>query len=169
MPTCLPLVLRRCHDCGAASFRAGGKFRINAHHKLLDVWLLVLCTGCGTTAKLSVLERATVRSIPPDRLDRFHANDSGLVAEVLRDPAVHRRNRVALDWTGAWRLVAAGPGETIAVHFAAPIPVRPVRLIAEGCGFKRSEVERLIADGRIVSAQRLSGKISSDFELTLRC
>nr|WP_202436616.1 DUF1062 domain-containing protein [Streptomyces sp. SID5910] len=174
MPTRLPLVLRRCHACAAGYFRADGKFRVNAHHKLLDAWLLVLCTSCGETAKLTVLERTQVRSLRPELLDRMHANDIGLAAELLQDPVLRRRNRVALDWDGAWRLDTGGPGHLdseamdVSVGFAARIPVRPVRLIAEGCGLSRAEVERLIAEGSLVSAVRLNGKLSDDFTFTLK-
>ena len=35
-------------------YRTQGKFRVNANHKLLDVWLLALCAQCGETIKLSV-------------------------------------------------------------------------------------------------------------------
>lgn len=174
MPTRLPLVRRRCHACASERFRASGKFRVNANHKLLDVWLLVLCTGCGETTKLTVLERTAVRAIRPELLDRLHRNDPGLTAELLQDPAVRRRNRVALDWTGAWRLDTGGPVPPddevvdVAVHFAARIPVRPVRLIAEGCDLPRAEVERLIAEGRVVSAVRLGGVLHDDFTFTLK-
>jgi hypothetical protein len=41
-------------------------------------------------------------------------------------------------------------------------------LIAEGCGLSRGEVDRLIADGKIVSTTKLSGKVSSDFAFTLK-
>lgn len=174
MPTCLPLVLRRCHTCASERFRANGKFRVNAHHKLLDAWLLVLCTACGDTAKLSVLERAHVRSVRPEMLDRMHDNDSDLAAELLQDPVVQRRNRIALDWDNAWRLDTGGSDHLdlevidVSVRFAARIPVRPVRLIAEGCGLSRGEVERLIAEGKLVSAVRLSGRLSGDFTFTLK-
>ncbi|MFB8775327.1 DUF1062 domain-containing protein [Streptomyces broussonetiae] len=174
MPTCLPTVLRRCHVCASGRFRANGKFRVNAHHKLLDAWLLVLCTGCGDTAKLTVWGRMNVRSVRPGLLDRMHDNDPGLAAELLRDPALQRRNRVALDWTGAWRLDTGGSDHLdrevidVSVHFAARIPVRPVRLVAEGCGLTRAEAERLVADGRLVSAVRLNGKLSDDFTFTLK-
>lgn len=174
MPTCLPLVLRRCHTCASERFRANGKFRVNAHHKLLDAWLLVLCTACGDTAKLSVLERAHVRSVRPAMLDRMHDNDRGLAAELLQDPVVQRRNRIALDWDNAWRLDTGGSDHLdlevidVSVRFAARIPVRPVRLIAEGCGLSRGEVERLIAEGKLVSAVRLSGRLSGDFTFTLK-
>ncbi|GAA2588537.1 DUF1062 domain-containing protein [Streptomyces roseoviolaceus] len=174
MPTCLPFVLRRCHTCASEHFRANGKFRVNAHHKLLDAWLLVLCTACGETAKLTVLERMNVRSVRSELLDRLHDNDPGLAAELLQDPAVRRRNRVALDWDNAWRLETGGSDHLdrevidVSVRFAARIPVRPVRLIAEGCGLSRAEAERLITEGKLVSAVRLSGKLSGDFTFTLK-
>ena len=174
VPTCLPLIVRRCHACAADRFRASGRFRVNANHKLLDAWLLALCTACGQTAKLAVLERMNVRSIRPDMLDRLHGNAPSLIAELLQDPGVQRRNRIALDWDNAWRLDASGSsqpdGEAIevCVRFGAPIPVRPVRLIAEAFGLSRAEVERLIAEGKLVAAVRLTGKLSGDFTFTLK-
>jgi len=174
MPTCLPLVLRRCHACASERFRANGKFRVNAHHKLLDAWLLVLCTACGDTAKLTVLERMNVRSVRPELLDRMHDNDPGLAAELLQDPVVRHRNRIALDWDNAWRLDTGGSDHLdrevidVSVRFAARIPVRPVRLIADGCRLPRAEVERLITEGKLVSAVRLSGRLTGDFTFTLK-
>ncbi|MBB5866875.1 hypothetical protein F4553_000254 [Allocatelliglobosispora scoriae] len=174
MPTRMPLVLRRCHACASETFRANGKFRVNANHKLLDVWLLVLCTSCGDTAKLTVLERTNVRSIPPELLDRLHDNDLGLAAELLQDPVVQHRNRIALDWDDAWRLDTGGSDHLdrevvdVSVRFGARIPVRPARLIAEGFALSRGEVERLITEGKLVSAVRLSGKLSGDFTYTLK-
>ncbi|MEU9668875.1 DUF1062 domain-containing protein [Streptomyces bobili] len=175
-PTCLPVVLRRCHACASERFRANGKFRVNANHKLIDAWLLVLCTTCGETAKLTVLERTNVRSVRPALLARLHDNDPVLAAELLQDPALRRRNHIALDWTDAWRLDTEGSDHLdrdredidVTVRFAARIPVRPVRLIAEGCGLTRAEVERLIEEGSLVSATRLTGKLSDDFTFTLK-
>jgi hypothetical protein len=174
VPTCLPRVLRRCHTCASERFRSSGKFRVNAHHKLIDAWLLALCTMCGETTKLTVLERMNVRSVRPELLDLLHDNDPGLAAELLQDPVVRRRNRIALDWGNAWRLETGGSAQLedeaieVSVRFAARIPVRPVRLVAEGFGFSRAEVERLITEGNLVSAVRLSGKLSGDFTFTLK-
>ena len=175
VPTCLPLIRRRCHVCASERFRPSGRFRVNANHKLIDAWLLALCIACEETAKLTVLERMNVRSIRPELLDRLHDNDPGLTAELLQDPVVQRRNRMALDWDNAWRLDTGGSEHPdrevidVSVRFAARIPVRPVRLIAEGCGLSRAEVERLITEGKLVSAVRLSGKLSGDFTFTLKC
>ncbi|MDX3612066.1 DUF1062 domain-containing protein [Streptomyces europaeiscabiei] len=174
VPTCLPLVSRRCHACASERFRASGRFRVNANHKLIDAWLLALCTACGETAKLTVLERMNVGSVRPELLDRLHDNDPGLTAELLLDPVVLRRNRIALDWDDAWRLDTGGSDRLdrrvidVSVHFAARIPVRPVRLIAEGCGLSRAEVERLVREGKLVSSVRLSGKLSGDFAFMLK-
>jgi len=174
VPTCLPLVRRRCHTCASERFRASGKFRVNANDKLIDAWLLALCTACGETAKLTVLERVNVRSVRPELLDRLHDNDPGLTVELLQDPVVQRRNRIALDWDNAWRLDTDGTDHLerevidVSVRFAARIPVRPVRLIAEGCGLSRAEVERLIREGKLVSVVRLSGKLVGDFTFTLK-
>ncbi|NYI92011.1 hypothetical protein HNR02_005386 [Amycolatopsis endophytica] len=173
-PVCLPVVLRRCHSCAAGRFRADGTFRVNAHHKRLDAWLLARCTGCGATTKLTILERVAVRTVRPGLLRRLHDNDPDLAASLLRDPFVRRRNHIALDWEGAWRLDTGGPDHLdhevidVDVRFAAPVPVRPLRLIAEGCNLSRAEVDRLLAAGRLVSAIRLSGKRSGDFTFTLK-
>ncbi|MEV4142044.1 DUF1062 domain-containing protein [Amycolatopsis sp. NPDC049691] len=174
LPTRLPLVRRRCHACASETFRTTGKFRVNAHHKLIDAWLLALCVSCGDTIKLTVFERTNVRAVRPELLDRLHHNDPGLAAELLRDPVLLRRNRVALDWDGAWRLDTGGTDHLdrevidVSVHFAAPIPIRPVRLIADGCALSRAEVERLLGEGKLVSAVRLDGRLSSDFTFTLK-
>lgn len=173
-PTGLPLISRRCRTCPSARYRPHGKFRVNANHKLLDVWLLALCVGCGKTVKLTVLERIPVRAIDPPTLTRFHDNDVALTAKLLADPGLLRRNGVALDWDGAWTLqktrmeaVQADVVDT-AVHFVQAIPIRRTRLLSVGLGVSRSEVERLVADGNLSSAHNLSGKSSSDFTFTLR-
>ncbi|MFD9026062.1 DUF1062 domain-containing protein [Streptomyces parvulus] len=174
MPTCLPLVLRRRRSCGGGRFRPNGRFRANAHHKLIEAWLLALRTTCGDTAKLAVFERTRVRSVPRGLLDRPHANDPLLAAESLGDPAALRRSRVTLDRTGARRLDTGGSDHLdrevldVAVRFAARIPVRPVRLIAQGCGLSRSEVGRMAAEGRVVSAVRLDARLTDGFTFTLK-
>ncbi|MFF1840004.1 DUF1062 domain-containing protein [Streptomyces sp. NPDC058231] len=95
VPTCLPIVLHRCHTCASGRFRANEGFRVNANHKLLDAWLLALCTECGDTTNLTVLERMNVRSIRTELLNLLHDNDNdndpGLAAELLQDPAWARR------------------------------------------------------------------------------
>ncbi|MEU1201201.1 DUF1062 domain-containing protein [Streptomyces sp. NPDC005813] len=92
VPTCLPIVLRRCHRCVPGRFRAHGRFRATANHKLLEAWLLALCTGCGDTTKLAVLKRMNVRSVRPELLNLLRANDPVLAAGLLQGPVVRRRD-----------------------------------------------------------------------------
>ncbi|XRQ15085.1 DUF1062 domain-containing protein, partial [Actinomadura welshii] len=149
--TRLPLLSLRCADCRRESATTGeGRFRVNANGKLLDVWLLVRCTSCDRTCKLTVHERTPVGSLDPAALRGFRVNDPGLVASTLLDPLFARRNRFTLDWTGAWRLDAPSPWldepwpVRVEVVFEDPVPVRPERLIAHGIGLSRNEVRRRI-------------------------
>ena len=149
--TRLPLLSVRCTDCRSRSATAGdGRFRVNANGKLLDVWLLVRCTSCDRTSKLTVHERTPVRSFDPDELNGYRANDPVLVVATLLDPLLARRNRVTLDWSGAWRLDvtpalhdARWPFD-VGVVFDDPVPVRPERVIAHGLGVSRNDVRRRI-------------------------
>ncbi|MFI0420794.1 DUF1062 domain-containing protein [Spongiactinospora sp. 9N601] len=165
--TRLPLLAMRCLGCRAEAATVGeGRFRINANGRLLDVWLLVRCAGCARTSKVAVHERVPVRSLDPARLRAFEANDQALVAHVLLDPAVARRNRFVLDWRGAWRLessaVEAAWPYRVNVAFLDPVPVRPGRLIAQGLGISRGEVER-----RIKSDFPLTRTTSTDFSFVV--
>ena len=167
--TRLPLLSLRCVECRSESATVGeGRFRVNANGSLLDVWLLVSCVSCDRTSKLTVHERAPVRSFDPAELGGYHANDPELVASTLLDPLLARRNHVTLDWAGAWRLDAPPawldvpwPAQ-VEVGFADPVPVRPDRLIAQGLGLSRSEVPR-----RVKCAVPLRRPTSTAFTFTV--
>ncbi|MDL4812666.1 DUF1062 domain-containing protein [Actinomadura opuntiae] len=149
--TRLPLLALRCADCRSESATTGeGRFRVNANGKLLDVWLLVRCVSCGRTSKLTVHERAPVRSFDPAELHGYRVNDPELVASRLLDPLLARRNHFVLNWTAAWRLDTpsacldeAWPVQ-VQVVLEDPVPVRPDRLIAQGLGLSRNEVLRRV-------------------------
>lgn len=173
-PTALPTIRRRCRACPSTEYRTQGKFRVNANHKLLDVWLLALCARCGETIKLPVLERTHVRSIDPEMLSGFHENDASLAARLLTDPQLPHRNDVALDWSDAWRL-DMDPVELpkadileVGVEFTHRIPLRVATVIAAGLELSNSEVARHIASGAITSDDKLTGRRASDFGFVMR-
>lgn len=173
-PTALPTIRRRCRTCPSTGFRTQGRFRVNANHKVLDVWLLALCDGCGETVKLTILERVHVRSIDPETLSGFHDNAPALAAKLLTDPAVAQRNDIVLDWTDAWTLhmdPAKLPKTDIldvTVGFAHPIPLRTTTVIATGLCLSRSEVAKAIATGRLTSDDKLTGRGARDFGFVFR-
>jgi hypothetical protein len=173
-PTALPTIRRRCRACPSTEYRTQGNFRVNANHKLLDVWLLALCAQCGETIKLTVMERAHVRTIDPETLTRFHENDASLAAGLLTDPQLPHRNDVALDWSDAWRL-DMDPVELpkadildVRVEFTHRIPLRVTTVIATGLELSGSEVARHIATGAISSGDKLTGRRASDFGFVMR-
>lgn len=173
-PTDFPIIRRRCRACPSTEFRTQGRFRVNANHKLLDVWLLALCAQCGETTKLTVLERAHVRSIDPETLSGFHENVPSLAARLLADPRLAHRNDVALDWADAWTL-ETDPVELpkadildVGVRFTHRIPLRVSTLIATGLGLSGSEVTRHIASGVISSDDKLTGRRAHDFSFVVR-
>ena len=173
-PTALPTIRRRCRSCPSLEYETQGRFRVNANHKLLDVWLLALCAQCGETVKLTVLDRANVRSIDPAMLNGFHDNDPALAARLLAEPHMSHRNGVTLEWNEAWTLEMS-PVELpkadileVSVRFALPIPLRATALIATGLELSRSEVTRHIAAGRISSQDKLTGRCARDFSFVVR-
>ncbi len=125
VPTCLPIVLRRCNTCASEHFRANGQFRVTANHKLLNAWLLALCTGCGDTTKLTVLEWMNARSVQPELLHLLYDNDPGLVAELLQDPVVRRRDVGGSGRTErpAWQSPYGPPPHRTHRGRWAPVPV----------------------------------------------
>jgi len=84
-----------------------------------------------------------------------------------------RRNGVGLDWDGAWTLqkttadVSEADVIDISVRFVQRIPIRLTTLFSVGLELSRSEVRRLIADGSLSSAHRLTGTLSGDFSFAL--
>ena len=172
--TDFPTIRRRCRTCPSTEYRTQGRFRVNANHKLLDVWLLALCVRCDETVKLTVLERIHVRSIEPTMLSGFHHNAPALAAKLLAEPQLAHRNDVALDWTDAWRLEMS-PVELpkadvldVSVHYAQRIPINLRTLIATGLELSGAEVTKRIAAGRISSERKLTGRCAQDFCFVFR-
>lgn len=79
-----PLVLVSfCSRCDADQpLICTSRFRVNAHKKRLDVWLLLQCPRCDHTVKWPVHERIGVSALPRDRLAALEANDPGLASAV---------------------------------------------------------------------------------------
>lgn len=80
-----------CAVCGVpnARFSATDRFRVNANGGQLDAWLLYACDACGATRKRSLLRRAPVGSVPPERLDAWHRNDPACAWSHAFELATH--------------------------------------------------------------------------------
>ncbi|MBY8341026.1 DUF1062 domain-containing protein [Streptomyces spinosirectus] len=171
----LPMIVRPCPDCPGTRHRPSGRFRVNANGKLLDVWLLLHCAGCGRTSKVPVHERAHVSSLEPARLVAYEANDPATVRELAMSASLAAKRVYRLDWTGAWELRRDTPRPalddprplTVRVRFELPAPVRVERLLMAGFGLSRNGIRRLVADARIQLPLPPRARTHRDFELTL--
>lgn len=88
-----PAAVRYCKRCGVKTeFYSSGLFRMNAHQKNLDVWLIYKCSKCGTTWNMTVFTRVNPRSLSPELLEGFQNNDAEIALRYARDSALIKRN-----------------------------------------------------------------------------
>lgn len=169
--TALPTVVRPCPDCSGTRHHPSGKFRVNANGKLLDVWLLLSCATCDRTSKVPVHERVHVRSLEPARLVAYETNDLAVVRELTMSASLAAKNGYRLDWTDTWALEADAPTDTtplrVRISFELPAPIRVERLLVLGLGRSRTEIRRMVADGRIDLPMAPDAKAHQDFEFAL--
>ncbi|MFJ8690518.1 DUF1062 domain-containing protein [Micromonospora wenchangensis] len=165
----LPAIVRSCVSCRSTRHRPTGKIRVNANHKLLDVWLLICCVLCGRTSKVPVHERVTVRTLDNERLLMFENNDPAVVRQLAMDATLAHRAGHQLDWTGTWRLdtddlqrADAAPLEVI-VRFELPAPVRVGKLLTAGLGLSRSALRGMVDSGRIRLPLPVTARAREDF------
>ncbi|MEQ9135853.1 MAG: DUF1062 domain-containing protein [Thalassobaculum sp.] len=148
----MPRVWRNCSRCGATTpFICSEKFRVNAHGKRLDAWLIYRCAGCDQTWNHPILERVPVTEVDPSELRALSENCGRLVERYASDMArlqrysdrIEEPDTVVLEA----RLLGRRDGEpkTLVVSIAVPRPcrVRLDRLLASGLGLSRGAVQRL--------------------------
>ncbi|WP_446215327.1 DUF1062 domain-containing protein [Micromonospora sp. IBHARD004] len=169
----LPTIVKACVSCRSTRHRPTGKIRVNANHKLLDVWLLICCDLCGRTSKIPVHERVNVRALDHERLLRFENNDPAMVRQLTMDATLAHKAAYQLDWTGTWQLDTdipfydlqredAAPLEVI-IRFELPAPVRVEKLLTAGFGLSRPAVRGMVDSGRIRLPLPIDAKAREDF------
>ncbi|TQM84568.1 hypothetical protein FHX81_7023 [Saccharothrix saharensis] len=174
----LPAIVTACPSCRSTRHHPTGKFRVNAGGKLLDVWLLIGCDGCGRTSKIPLHERVHVRALEHERLRLFEDNDAALVRLLVMDPALARRSGYRLEWSGTWELETDMPfydldGDDpapleVVVRFELPAPVRVEKLLTAGFGLSRPAVRALVASGRVHLPVPVDARAREDFTFFVR-
>ena len=173
----LPTIVKPCVDCCGTRHRPSGKIRVNANGKLLDVWLLLICAGCGRTSKVPVLERVHVQTLEHARQLAYEANDPAMVRSLTMSASLAAKNGYRLDWASTWELETDMPFYSpsdpaplkVLVSFSLPAPIRVERLLMLGLGVSRADARRMVAEGRIrlPAALDAKGKVHQDFEFTV--
>jgi hypothetical protein len=171
----LPAIVKACVSCGGTRHRPTGKIRVNANHKLLDVWLLICCERCDRTSKIPVHERVNVRALDGERLRMFENNDPAVVRQLAMDAALAGRAAYRLDWSGTWELetdlpfqdLEDSPSLEVVVRFELPAPIRVAKLLTAGFGLSRSAVRNMVDSGRILLPLPIDAKAREDFTFFL--
>jgi hypothetical protein len=171
----LPVIITACVSCRSTHHHPTGKFRVNANGKLLDVWMLIRCKGCGRTSKIPIHERVYVQSLQRERLLMFEHNDPAMVRDLAMDEALAGQAAYRLDWSGTWELETCLPlGEleradpaplTVIIRFELPVPIRVGKLLTTGFGLSRSAVKGMVDSGRIRLPMPIDAKAREGFTL----
>jgi hypothetical protein len=112
----LPAIVKACVSCRSARHYPTVKFGVNAHGKLLDVWMLICCERCGRTSKIPVHERIHVQALDSERLPMFGNNDPAMVRDLAmpqghhRIPGAHPGREATRGLPGWTRSGASSPG-----------------------------------------------------------
>lgn len=150
-----PLVRRHCSRCAAArAFACSLKFRTNAQKKRLDVWLIYRCSACAEVWNLPIFERAAVGDI--EAFDAIAHNDPALAQRYAFDRTRLARHGVPLESpevsirkTRLGGCADMAPAIVIALALAAPCGLRLDRLLANGLGIGRTQLDRLLIAGAL--------------------
>ena len=151
IPTRTPDVHRWCSRCDTRTpFRSSDRFRVNAHKRRLDVWLIYRCGRCEQTWNLPVFERTAADVIGAGLLDRLHGNHRDTAWQIAFDGPRLSRLGVDVDLATPVRVerepLAAGP---IELALAYPCRVRLERLLATELGLSRARLRALARAGAL--------------------
>lgn len=147
-----PRIWQNCSRCGTRTpFVCSGKFRVNAHGKRIDAWLIYRCIQCDQTWNYPVLERRSLTEVDPSHLRALSENCGLLVERHAFDLArlrqysdrIEEGDGVAVD---ACRLGRCNSEpRRLVVSIAVPLScrMRLDRLLAGGLGLSRGAVQRL--------------------------
>lgn len=129
---------------------------MNAQRKSLDIWLIYKCVDCDTTWNSTLYSRINPKSIDPDTLEKFHANDPGLIEKYAMDIELLKRNGSEIG-TADYRII----GEDIPLDSAVQLHIKSdyssqlklSKLLRDKLLLSRSAFDRMIEKGQITSLQ----------------
>ena len=158
LPGTAPRPLLPCKRCGTVQpFHSTGKFRLNAHKKRLDAWLIYRCAACAARWNRPMFERRGVGEIEEPLLRDLHANDQDLAASFAFDVGSLRRYASRIDEATGFqvqkRILSAGAPPWSAFEIALVVPVatsvRMDKMLAAELGLSRARIRRLESQNRI--------------------
>jgi len=152
VPLHTPRVYRNCKNCEKKrEFYCSEKFRMNAHQKKLDVWLIYKCSVCDTTWNCTILTRVPPSRIPPELYDKLQNNDKETAWRYAFDYELLKRNGAEPDPAVEY-VVENGvlnlfnlprPQVSIMITFDYRVNVRLDTLLSNNLSMTRKQLETL--------------------------
>jgi hypothetical protein len=93
-----PLLKRKCNHCDSDKFYCSEKFRMNAHKKNIDIWLIYRCLKCDNTYNMTIFSRIKTELINKDLFNKFSENNTDLAWKYAFSFEISRKNNVELDF-----------------------------------------------------------------------
>lgn len=158
-PLSSPVIQHHCSRCKQTRpFASSEKFRINGHHKRLDVWLIYHCVSCRATWNLELHHRVLCTELSHDILVRYEQNDTHIARRVACDVNLLRKAgvleiaapEIAIRQIGeGWPDTGAGM-VPMGLELSIPCSIRLDWVLARALDCSRGEVQRAVETGKLV-------------------
>jgi hypothetical protein len=165
-PLTCPRPIRYCPACGAVrEFVCSERFRVNAHKKNIDVWLLYRCSDCDDTWKYPVHERQSIAAFDSAAYECYVRHAQRMVWKHACDLGRMRSHAVCIATSAeiaVERSILSGPQDAAAlcIHLEVPIACdhRLDRLLATELGVSRATIQQWYEQDKLqFSPQQGSG------------
>ncbi len=169
VPQHTPRVARHCPNCESRRlYYSSDKFRVNAHQRKLDVWLIYRCEHCDYSLNVTVIERTNVKRIDHELHLAYMRNDVAVAWRYAFDRDTLKRHGVLIESDVEWTLEtepwpapeASGDAVIVDVDMEYPVNVRVDRILAAGLELSRSKIPNLLKSGKIRTEPATLGKAS---------
>lgn len=183
LPENSPAIIHNCQKCGNQSrFVCSENFRVNAHQKRLDVWLIYRCKKCDKTLNLTLFSRVSPKALDPDLLRKATNNDRNYARQLSFDHDLLKRNGMVPDFASViYKIkgtpVMLGAAANVYIHCNVSTGMRADRLLPDmiyapetNAPISREQYKRLVKAGIIRGKNReIPGKlkISGNLELVI--
>lgn len=163
----LPRFIKTCTRCHSPFYENGGRFRVNANGKRLDIWLVCRCELCKSTWNLSVYDRIGRAALNREDFLGYLANDHALILRHVFDPAFLQKNHASLDLEGmdisaSGDIPSEGDAAHVVVRLTQPMPLSVGRGISLALGISLSRVRRMQKDGMLQISSDLKKAIAEN-------
>ena len=153
-----PRIIRHCLRCGRQSrFACSDRFRLNAHQRRIDIWLIYRCLQCQTTWNCPLFSHCRPGDIGETLYNQFQVNDRATAWRYAFDAERFRRLHLSVDFAVPYRAVYHPVAPSIdgthnvnlALELIWPCHVRLDRLLASTLDISRAQVQRWLKQGRL--------------------